>query len=344
MMLSSSRARMMQPPFQMRAISFSEMFQLYLSLPARISCSPWAYEQIFEASSASCTACDQRRPCRRRSGARPGHAADLLARRPPARPSCSTARAPSSAAAMVGMGTPRSSAISAVHLPVPFWPALSWTRSTSGLPVSLVLHLQHLGRSARSGTRPAAPGSSWVKISPISGADSPSAARRAGRRPRRSAACRRIRCRCGPSSRSGPRRRDRRGSRTGPSRSWRRSPRGSAAATPRPPSSPPGISEGPRRAPSSPPDTPMPTKLMPSCLQVGLAPARLLEVGVAAVDDDVARLQQRLQLVQHLVDRLARLDHHPHAARPLQHRHQLRPATWSPTNLLGCRCRRRTCR
>ena len=41
----------------------------------------------------------------------------------------------SMAAAMVPAGTTRSSAVSAVHLPVPFCPALSSTISTSGLPV-----------------------------------------------------------------------------------------------------------------------------------------------------------------------------------------------------------------
>src|SRR5213075_30669 len=43
---------------------------------------------------------------------------------------------PTIAAAIVGIEMPRSSATCAVHLPVPFWPALSCTRSTSGLPVS----------------------------------------------------------------------------------------------------------------------------------------------------------------------------------------------------------------
>ena len=38
------------------------------------------------------------------------------------------------AAAIVGIATPSSSATCAVHLPVPFWPALSWTTSTSGWP------------------------------------------------------------------------------------------------------------------------------------------------------------------------------------------------------------------
>ena len=33
-------------------------------------------------------------------------------------------------------GMPRSSAAMAVHLPVPFWPAVSRIRSTSGLPSS----------------------------------------------------------------------------------------------------------------------------------------------------------------------------------------------------------------
>ena len=50
----------------------------------------------------------------------------------------------------------------------------------------------------------------------------------------------------------------------------------------------------------------------------GLAAAGVLVVRVAGVDDDVARLQQRLELLDHGVDRLAGLDHDQDAARLLQ--------------------------
>ena len=50
---------------------------------------------------------------------------------------------------------------------------------------------------------------------------------------------------------------------------------------------------GPSSAPSSPPETPVPTKCRPCAAQRLLAAAGVGEVRVAAVDDDVARLQQR---------------------------------------------------
>ena len=43
---------------------------------------------------------------------------------------------------------------------------------------------------------------------------------------------------------------------------------------------------------------------------------------VAAVDDDVALFEMRRQMRDHLVDRVAGLDHQHHAARLLQHLHQ----------------------
>ena len=46
-------------------------------------------------------------------------------------------------------------------------------------------------------------------------------------------------------------------------------------------------------------------------------------VRVAAVDEDVARLQQRDELVDELVDRRAGLDHHHDLARPLERGDQL---------------------
>src|SRR3954454_20894815 len=55
MIESRKRARMMQPAFQMRAISFMLMYQFHSFEPAWISAMPCAYEQIFDAYNASCT-------------------------------------------------------------------------------------------------------------------------------------------------------------------------------------------------------------------------------------------------------------------------------------------------
>ncbi len=52
--------------------------------------------------------------------------------------------------------------------------------------------------------------------------------------------------------------------------------------------------------------------------QGGFAAAGVLVVRVAGVDDDVARFQQRLELFDHGVHRLAGLDHDQDAARLLQ--------------------------
>ena len=184
------------------------------------------------------------------------------------------------ASATVGAGTPMSSALAEVHLPVPFWPAVSSTTSTNGLPVDRVPlpqdvggdldeeRVQHalvpLGEDAAS-----------------SAAAMPSRLLHAARTPRRSSACRRTRCRCGPSSRSGRRRSGR--------CTWcraRRRRRAGRALRPRiglpvcgstlaaiafhigfdlshAHGSPPGISEGPNLAPSSPPETPEPKNRRP---------------------------------------------------------------------------------
>ena len=90
---------------------------------------PCAYATIFDASRASCTAAT--RSCG------PGAAS-----RGPLRTSLAATRSlfmldstrAFTAAAIDGTGTPRSSATRAVHIPVPFWPALSSTRSTSQPP------------------------------------------------------------------------------------------------------------------------------------------------------------------------------------------------------------------
>ena len=48
------------------------------------------------------------------------------------------------ASIMVGIGMPRSMAFCEVHLPVPFWPALSRMTSTRGLPVSGSILLENV--------------------------------------------------------------------------------------------------------------------------------------------------------------------------------------------------------
>jgi hypothetical protein len=62
--------------------------------------------------------------------------------------------------------------------------------------------------------------------------------------------------------------------------------------------------------------------------QVRLAPAGLLKVRVATIDDHVPGLEQGRQLADDVVDRLSGLDHEPDPTRALEGRHQLleRPA------------------
>ena len=86
---------------------------------------------------------------------------------------------------------------------------------------------------------------------------------------------------------------------------------------------PPGMMLGPCSAPSSPPDTPVPTKCRPRSLQRRLAPPGVREVRVAGVDQHVARLEQRRELVDHRVGRLAGLHHDHHPARPFQAGHEV---------------------
>ena len=76
--------------------------------------------------------------------------------------------------------------------------------------------------------------------------------------------------------------------------------------------------DGPLSAPSSPPETPVPTKWMPLLAQRRLAADGVVEVRVAAVDDDVARLEQRGELVDDRVGGLAGLHHDDDGARPLE--------------------------
>ena len=77
--------------------------------------------------------------------------------------------------------------------------------------------------------------------------------------------------------------------------------------------------------------------------QRGLAAAGVGEVRVAAVDDDVALVQQRDQLVDHRVGGLARLDHDDDRARPLQRGDEVRRSTRSGRTCPRRRARRPGC-
>ncbi len=81
--------------------------------------------------------------------------------------------------------------------------------------------------------------------------------------------------------------------------------------------------EGPLRAPSSPPETPVPIKRKPFELEIAGTADRVLVVGVAAVDDDVARLQVWDQQFDEVINRRAGLDHQHHPTRTLQQARQL---------------------
>ena len=76
---------------------------------------------------------------------------------------------------------------------------------------------------------------------------------------------------------------------------------------------PPGMIEGPLRAPSSPPDTPVPMKSNALFRKVLGAAAGIRPVRIAPVNDDVALFQVRQDLLNHVVDGVARL-HHQHDA------------------------------
>ena len=62
----------------------------------------------------------------------------------------------------------------------------------------------------------------------------------------------------------------------------------------------------------------MPTNMQILRGQLRLAALGVPEIGVAAVDDDVARVEQRRQLGEHGVDRDAGFDHQDDLARPRQ--------------------------
>ena len=75
--------------------------------------------------------------------------------------------------------------------------------------------------------------------------------------------------------------------------------------------------------PSSPPDTPQPTKWSPLRAQRRLAPARVLEPRVAAVDQDVARARAAARACSIISSTGAPAGNHHHdPARPLERRDQ----------------------
>ena len=86
---------------------------------------------------------------------------------------------------------------------------------------------------------------------------------------------------------------------------------------------PPGIMLGPFRRPFLAAGDARADVQQPLRLDVLRPPLGIAEVGIAAVDDHVARRQQRNQLLDELVDGRARLDHQHHLARRGQAADQL---------------------
>ena len=197
------------------------------------------------------------------------------------------------ASAMPVTGTPRSSALCTVQRPVPFCSAWSARRRRTacrsrrrcGASTSAVISIRNESRSPRV---------PLAEDRPRSRAGRGRRARAAaGRTPRRSAACRRTRCRCAPSSRSARRR---------PAPTWVQHgvPSTCAAIDS---SIGPSDSYGLGRAAGH-DARPVQRALLAAgdagadevqalLAQRLLAAAGVGEVRVAAVDDDVARLEQR---------------------------------------------------
>ncbi len=97
-----------------------------------MSWKPWAYAQIFEQYSASRTAGTSSSAATGSAGGGPASTVDAVRR-----PSLSALMARAKTASAIDIaGTPSSSALTAVQVPVPFMPARSSTTSTSGLPVT----------------------------------------------------------------------------------------------------------------------------------------------------------------------------------------------------------------
>ena len=80
--------------------------------------------------------------------------------------------------------------------------------------------------------------------------------------------------------------------------------------------------DGPCSAPSSPPDTPAPTKLEAGARQLVGAAVGVGEERVAAVDQDVARLEMRAQVRDDAVHGRTGRHHQQDPARPFEHRHE----------------------
>ncbi len=87
---------------------------------------------------------------------------------------------------------------------------------------------------------------------------------------------------------------------------------------------PPGMIAGPCRAPSSPPETPAPDEMKSACRELVRAAVGVDEERIAAVDQDVAGLEVRLEVRDDAVDRLPGRDHREDPPRPFEHLHQLR--------------------
>ena len=87
---------------------------------------------------------------------------------------------------------------------------------------------------------------------------------------------------------------------------------------------PPGMMLGPFSAPFLAAGHAGADEVQPARAQVLLAAAGVGEVGVAAVDDDVAGVEQRDQLGDHRVGGLAGLDHDDDRPRPLQRGDEVR--------------------
>mmetsp|Transcript_473 Transcript_473/g.1942 ORF Transcript_473/g.1942 Transcript_473/m.1942 type:complete len:422 (-) Transcript_473:421-1686(-) len=139
LMRSRKRARMMHPPFQMRAISPRSRSQPCSTDLARIRFMPCAYEQILEAYSAArtsstsaCFSSALSAGFAASAGARPAATYTFsAATRSSLRPERKRA---SSEDATVGIATESSAACCTVHFPVPFMPVLSRILSTSAPP------------------------------------------------------------------------------------------------------------------------------------------------------------------------------------------------------------------
>ena len=125
--------------------------------------------------------------------------------RRPVRISAQTGAAPRRRRSPSEWAAPTSNAFWLIHLPVPFCCASSRMRSTSGLPVSASTRSSTLAVISTRYER-SSPSFHFAKSVCHLARRHAGGAGQHARTPRRSAACRRTRCRCAPSSRSGRRR------------------------------------------------------------------------------------------------------------------------------------------